>query len=55
MPENKGRMPRALLVDIKLRNGHVKRSVEPAKWRWKSWGWESDWDIVQYQIVETEK
>lgn len=49
MPENTGRMPRYELVDIKFRNGQVKRGVDPKKYRWASWGWESDWDIVQYQ------
>ena len=52
MPANSGRTPVSPLVDIKFRNGKVKRKVEPSKWRWESWGWESDWDIVQYQIVE---
>lgn len=55
MPENKGRIPRYELVDIKFRNGQIRRGVDPTKWRWKSWGWDYDWDIVQYQKSEMKK
>jgi len=55
VPKNTGRKPSSELVDIRFRNGVIKRNVDPDKWRWKSWGWESDWDIVQYQIVEVPK
>lgn len=38
------------LVDIRFRNGLVRRSVDPRKWRWKAWDWgESDWDIESWQ------
>lgn len=51
MPANTGRIPKAEFVDLKLRNGHIVRNVDPAKWRWKPWDWgESDWDIVEWQI-----
>lgn len=49
MPENIGRTPRYELVDIKFRNGQIKRGVDPKKYRWSSWGWEYEWDIVEYQ------
>lgn len=55
LPENKGRTPRYELVDIKFRNGQIRRGVDPTKWRWKSWGWDYDWDIVQYQKSEMKK
>jgi hypothetical protein len=49
MPENKGRQPPFERVDVIFRNGIVKRNIDPSKWRWKSWGWEADFDIVRYQ------
>lgn len=49
MPENKGRMPPFERVDIILRNGMILRSIDPTKWRWKPWGFESDFDIVKWQ------
>lgn len=51
MPKNVGRMPSSEFVDIKLRNGQIRRKTEPRKWRWKAWPFESEWDIVQYQVV----
>jgi hypothetical protein len=51
-----GRMPPYEFVDIKFRNNQIRRNVEPSKWRWKSWGWPSDWDIVSWQVsTENEK
>lgn len=49
MAENRGKCPPFELVDIMFRNGKVKRGVDPTKWRWKKWNFESDWDIVRYQ------
>lgn len=50
MPPNPGHAPALPLVDIKFRGGHIRRSTDPAKWRWKAWGsGESDFDIVHYQ------
>jgi len=50
MPSNRGFPPKAEFVDLKLRNGHIVRSVEPKKWRWRPWDWgESDWDIVEWK------
>ena len=55
MPENKGRMPPFERVDIILRNGEIRRNVQPIKWRWEPWGFESEWDIMRYQKSLTEK
>lgn len=49
MPENKGRMPPFERVDIILRNGQIRRNIDPTKWRWKPWDFESDWDVMRWQ------
>lgn len=49
MPANRGRMPDLEKVDILFRNGQTRRDQDPAKWRWKPFDFESDWDIVRYQ------
>lgn len=49
MPANRGRIPDYPLVDIMFRNGQTRRNQDPAKWRWKPFDFESDWDIVRYQ------
>ena len=53
MPKNNGRCPDAEIVDLKMRNGHIVRDTDPRKWRWKSWGWQYDWDIVEYRVKKT--
>lgn len=55
MPENKGRVPPFEFVDVIFRNGQIKRGIDPAKWRWKPWDFESDWDIVRWQKSLDEK
>lgn len=49
MPENKGRTPPFDRVDIILRNGQIRRNIDPTKWRWKPWDFESEWDIIRWQ------
>ena len=49
MPANNGRMPHFEKVDVIFRNGQIRRGIDPKKWRWRPWGFESDWDIVRYQ------
>lgn len=49
MPPNTGKVPEFERVDLMFRNGKVKRNQDPAKWRWKPFDFESDWDIVRYQ------
>ena len=49
MPKNNGRCPRFERVDLMFRNGVVKRDVDPTKWRWRPWDFESDYDIVRWQ------
>lgn len=50
--KNEGHPPDAERVDIKFRNGQVRRGIEPGKWRWKPWEWgASAWDIVEWQPV----
>ena len=49
MPPNTGKVPDHERVDLMFRNGKVKRDQDPAKWRWKPFDFESDWDIVRYQ------
>ena len=50
MPVNQGRCPPHDRVDIKLRNGHVVRDIDPKGWRWKEWPeGPHDFDIVIWQ------
>lgn len=49
MPANTGKAPDFESVDLLFRNGQVRRNQDPAKWRWKPFAFESDWDIVRYQ------
>ena len=49
MPRNTGTMPKHPLVDLRLRNGSIHRGQKPSNWRWKTWGWDSPFDIVTYQ------
>ncbi len=55
MPENKGRQPPFERVDIIFRNGQIRRNIDPSKWRWKPWNWETDWDIMRWQRSFDEK
>lgn len=56
MPKNNGRMPPFDFVDVIFRNGQVKRGIEPHRWRWKSWDFDADFDIVRWQrSLEDEK
>jgi hypothetical protein len=50
MPMNTGIAPRRESVDLRFRNGHVRRGVNPKHWRWKPWDWgQSDFDILEWQ------
>lgn len=49
MPKNTGRTPPFERVDVIFRNGQIKRGIDPAKWRWKAWDFEADFDIVMWQ------
>lgn len=55
MPENKGRQPPFERVDVIFRNNQIRRNIDPSKWRWKPWHWETDWDIVRWQPSFGEK
>lgn len=55
MPQNPGFNPFSSqdnppMVDLKYRNEWIVRGVNPNKYRWKTWGWESPFDISSYQI-----
>lgn len=48
--KNEGHCPPHDRVDIKYRNGAIRRSVDPRKYRWKPWDWgESAFDIEDWQ------
>jgi hypothetical protein len=49
MPYNIGRMPPHEFVDIKFRNGQVRRNVKTDNWRFRPWPFESDWDVEFWQ------
>lgn len=56
MPKNNGRCPPFELVDVVFRNNHIKRGIDPTKWRWKPWDFEADFDIMRWQrSMEGEK
>jgi hypothetical protein len=49
MPYNIGRRPPHEFIDIKFRNGQVRRNVKTDSWRFRAWDFESDWDIELWQ------
>jgi len=56
MPANTGEQPDAEAVDIRFRNGVVKRGVDPRKYRWtidhRRFGIGYAYDIAAYQNCE---
>lgn len=55
MPANTGEQPDAEAVDIRFRNGSVKRAVDPRKYRWtlndRRYPPNYAYDIIQWQDV----
>lgn len=49
MPRNDGTCPNLPLVDLKFAGGHIRRGVDPKRFRWTPWpDGPSDFDIAQW-------
>lgn len=47
---NTGTAPDHEKVDLRFRNGQIRRGANPKLWRWRPWEWgKSDWDIIDWQ------